>query len=252
MCPSGTHVFIYVDLFVHSCVWVSVCMCFVMCMCVCMCVCVCVCVDGAFVTKHPRCQRDTVGWWSKGWGPREEVFLYCCTAVETVAPSLSLSYSRLFSGNLQQAGSRNSEWYFSTRREWRRGGRRGGEEGRGGGALFPHAPLPPPPSACAALMSPAELNTVDCWEVKGEEEEGGEGDECIRAPWPLVPRALDPGKSASSVFFDPASGAAQWIHCQVNMCISILWVRCMLVVHYRREIHKVTLYVMVLLYLCNQ
>ncbi len=29
--------------------------------CVCVSVSVCVCVDGAFVTKHPRCQRDTVG-----------------------------------------------------------------------------------------------------------------------------------------------------------------------------------------------
>lgn len=67
-----------------------------------------------------------------------------------------------------------------------------------------------------------ELNAVDCWEVKGEEEEGGGG--CIRAPWPLVPRALDPGKSASSVFFDPAFRAAQWIHCHVNMCISIPFV----------------------------
>lgn len=103
-------------------------------------------------------------------------------------------------------------------KERREEGRRG--EGRGGGALFPHAPLPP--VGMCSPYEPAELNTVDCWEVKGEEEEGGEGDECIRAPWPLVPRALDPGKSASSVFFDPAFRAAQWIHCQVNMCISIL------------------------------
>lgn len=137
-----------------------------------MCVCVCVCVDGAFVTKHPRCQRDTVGWWSKGWGPREEVFLYCCTAVETVAPSLSLSYSRLFSGNLQQAGSRNSEWYFSTRREWRRGGRRGGEEGRGGGALFPHAPLPPPP---VGMCSPYEPRRAQHCGLLGGEGRGRRG-----------------------------------------------------------------------------
>lgn len=52
---------------------------------------------------------------------------------------------------------------------------------------------------------------------KREEEE----DECIHAPWPLVPWALDLGRSASSVCFDPALRAAQWIPCHVNMCISI-------------------------------
>lgn len=41
----------------------------------------------------------------------------------------------------------------------------------------------------------------------------------MRAPWPLVPRALDLGKSASSVFFDPALRAAQWILCHVNISI---------------------------------
>lgn len=98
----------------HMCSYEWICWCVWLCLLVCMCV--SLCVDGAFVTKHPRCQRDTVGWWREGWGPSEEVFLYCCTAVETVAPSLSFSYSRLFSGIYNRPGGGLHSIHFNKER----------------------------------------------------------------------------------------------------------------------------------------
>lgn len=51
------------------------------------------------------------------------MFLYCCTAVEAVAPSLSFPYSRLFSGIYNRPGE-EFRVYFST-------GSRGKGEGKG-------------------------------------------------------------------------------------------------------------------------
>lgn len=220
-----TCVGICVDLFVHVCVWMHV---FVN-VHVCLCEHVRLCVDGAFVTQHPRCQRDTVGWWRKGWGPREEVFLYCCTAVETVALSLSLSYSRLFSGIYTRPGGGIQSVLFNKERvKERRGWRR---------RLYTLSTCSSSLCACAARMSPqsSTLWTAGRWrERKRREEEMN----AYVHPGLWSPRALDPGKSASSVFFDPACRAAQWIHCHVNMCISIHR-GYQLVVHYRRKLHFV-------------
>lgn len=72
--------------------------------------------------------------------------------------------------------------YFSTGRE---------EEGDGGevrgkvGEVVVHPLHPPPPRL---HMHPRALRE--------------RGDVCTCAPWPLFPGALDPGRPASSVFFD--------------------------------------------------
>ncbi len=70
------------------------------------------------------------------------MFLYCCTAVETVALSLRLSYSRLFLGIYNRPGKRNSERSFQKgESEGEKRGGRGGGKGTGGSTLFPHARL---------------------------------------------------------------------------------------------------------------
>lgn len=60
---------------------------------------VCVCECGwSLCNETPEVSEGHSGVTEERMGAREEVFLHCCTAVETVALSLSLSYSRLFSG----------------------------------------------------------------------------------------------------------------------------------------------------------
>lgn len=109
------------------------------------------------------------------------MFLYCCTAVETVAPSLSLSYSRLFSGIYNGTGGGIQSVLFNRERG---GGGWGRGEGKGRGGSSTPSPPPPP----RLHMHPRALRE--------------RGDVCTCAPWPLFPGALDPGRPASSVFFD--------------------------------------------------
>lgn len=81
-------------------------------------VCACVLsVDGAFVTKHQRCQRDTVGWRRKGWGQRGGVpaLLYCCWNCRSEFEPFILT---IILGNLQQASRKNLECTFQQGAEW--------------------------------------------------------------------------------------------------------------------------------------
>ena len=100
----GRMCYIYVDLFVQG-VCVSVCVCAPVNVYehVCVCVCVCVSVYLAFVTKHPRCQRDTAGRRRKGREPGQEVSLHCCVPFQTVVLCFRLSHP----GNLQLARRKN-------------------------------------------------------------------------------------------------------------------------------------------------
>lgn len=89
-----------------------------------------------------------------GWGPGEEVFLHCCTVVETVALSLSFSYSRLFSGIYSRLGCRGL----------------GGGGGVGCSVLFSKKSEEKRGFMCT-LTGPL-ISTLVCLEVNGEEEEG--------------------------------------------------------------------------------
>lgn len=108
----------------------------------------CVSVYLAFVTKHPRCQRDTAGWQRKGRGPEQEVSLHC-VPVQTVALRFRLSHS----GNLQQARRKNLALF--TRERGLVGGWRG--------------------EARDVLCARDAQKPSDYWEVMGEEDEGAEG-----------------------------------------------------------------------------
>lgn len=108
---------------------------------------VCVSVYLAFVTKHPRCQRDTVGCRSMG-GVGREVSLHCCAPVQTVALRFRLSRSGKFTAG---QGGRIQRALF-TREQGLWGGQDGG-------------------STCSPYVPEAD----DCWEVMGEEDGEGEG-----------------------------------------------------------------------------
>lgn len=108
---------------------------------------VCVSVYLAFVTKHPRCQRDTVGCRRMGGWDRRCLRI----VVRLFKLSLCVSDSRA-RGNLQQAGGERIQRALFTREQGLWGGRDGG-------------------STCSPYVPEAD----DCWEVTGEEEGEGEG-----------------------------------------------------------------------------
>lgn len=172
---------------------------------VCVCVCLCsLCNETPEVSEgHSRVTEEWMG-------AREEVFLYCCPAVGTVALCLNLSYLPSFWQNYSGPGGRIHSALFN--KEWVEER----SEGEGVEAEDIHCfhMLLFPVCMCSPY-EPRELEPGDCWEGGG-----GGGGWIYTAPWPLVPWALDPGKSASSVCFDRALRAAQWTPCHVNMCIS--------------------------------